>query len=102
MRVLLIGGAGYIGSALCHRLLDRGHQAVVYDDLSTGFREAIPAGVTFVEGDTGNAALLTQTIKTNSVDAAIHLAAFVRVEESVAQPAKYYANNTVKALTVRP
>jgi len=100
LRVLLIGGAGYIGSALSHRLLDRGHEAVVYDDLSTGFREAVPAGVVLVEGDTGNSALLATTIKQHGIDAAIHLAAHVRVEESVANPAKYYANNTVKALGV--
>ncbi len=100
MRVLLIGGAGYIGSALSHRLLDRGHEAVVYDDLSTGFREAVPAGVAFVEGDSGNSALLAKTIEEHAIDAAIHLAAHIRVEESVANPSKYYANNTVKALAV--
>ena len=100
MRVLLVGGAGYIGSALSYRLTDRGHEAVVYDDLSTGFREAVPPGVTLVEGDSGNAALLAQTIEQHGIDAAIHLAAFVRVEESVTNPSKYYANNTLKALTV--
>src|SRR6185436_4951120 len=100
LRILLIGGAGYIGSALAHRLIDRGHTPIVYDDLSTGFREAVPQGATFVQGDTGNAALLAQTIKEHGAEAAIHLAAHVRVEESVSEPAKYYANNTVKALTV--
>ncbi|MBI1210142.1 MAG: UDP-glucose 4-epimerase GalE [Alphaproteobacteria bacterium] len=100
MRTLLIGGAGYIGSAIAYRLLDRGHTPVVYDDLSTGFREAVPSGVPFVQGDTGDAALLAQTIKQQGIEAAIHLAAHIRVDESVAEPAKYYANNTVKALTV--
>ena len=100
MRILLIGGAGYIGSTLANRLIDRGHTPVVYDDLSTGFRDAVPAGVVLIEGDTGNAALLGQTIKANGIDAAIHLAAHIRVDESVSVPAKYYFNNTVKALTV--
>jgi UDP-glucose 4-epimerase len=100
LRILLVGGAGYIGSAIAHRLTDRGHTPVVYDDLSTGFHEAVPSGAAFVKGDTGNAALLAQTVKEHGVEAAIHLAAFVRVEESVSEPAKYYANNTVKALTV--
>ena len=83
MRILLIGGAGYIGSTLANRLIDRGHTPVVYDDLSTGFRDAVPAGVVLIEGDTGNAALLGQTIKANGIDAAIHLAAHIRVDESV-------------------
>ena len=100
MRILLIGGAGYIGSTLANRLIDRGHTPVVYDDLSTGFRDAVPTGVVLVEGDTGNAALLGHTIKANGIDAAIHLAAHIRVDESVTEPAKYYFNNTVKALTV--
>lgn len=100
MRILLIGGAGYIGSAIAHRLTDRGHTPVVYDDLSTGFREAVPQGVTFVKGDTGDADTLAKAIKDNGVEAAIHLAAHVRVEESVSEPAKYYRNNTVKALNV--
>lgn len=100
MRILLIGGAGYIGSSIAYRLVDRGHVPVVYDDLSTGFREAIPPGVVLVHGDSGNEALLAQTVKQHGVDAAIHLAAHIRVDESVHEPAKYYANNTVKALTV--
>ena len=100
MRILLIGGAGYIGSTLAHRLIDRGHTPVVYDDLSTGFREAVPGGVVLVEGDSGNGALLAETIKVNGIDAAIHLAAHIRVDKSVSEPAKYYFNNTVKALTV--
>jgi len=100
LRILLIGGAGYIGSTIAYRLADHGHAPVVYDDLSTGFREAVPPGVALVQGDSGDAGLLEQTIKKHGIEAAIHLAAHIRVDESVSEPAKYYANNTVKALTV--
>jgi UDP-glucose 4-epimerase len=100
MRILLIGGAGYIGSAIAHHLADRGHEPSVFDNLSTGSRDAIPTGVTFVQGDCGDAEALTAALKQTRAEAVIQLAAAVRVEESVADPAKYYFNNTVKSLTV--
>ena len=58
MRILLIGGAGYIGSSIAHHLLDRGHEPSVLDNLSTGSREAVPAGVPFVHADCGDAEAL--------------------------------------------
>lgn len=100
MRILLIGGAGYIGSAIAHHLLDRGHTPSVLDNLSTGSRAAIPPGVPFVHADCGNAEAIAETLTLTNAEAVIQLAAAVRVEESVADPAKYYFNNTVKSLTV--
>jgi UDP-glucose 4-epimerase len=100
MRILLIGGAGYIGSAIAHHLADRGHEPAVLDNLSTGSRDAIPAGVQFVQADCGDSAALAKALAETRAEAVIQLAAAVRVEESVADPAKYYFNNTVKSLTV--
>jgi len=100
MRVLLIGGAGYVGSAIAYHLIDRGHEPAVLDNLSTGAREAVPAGVTFVHADCGDKVALERAVELIKPDAVIQLAASVRVEESVANPAKYYLNNTVKALNV--
>lgn len=100
MRILLIGGAGYIGSAIAHHLADRGHEPAVFDNLSTGSRDAIPARVQFVQADCGDSDALTKALASTRAEAVIQLAAAVRVEESVADPAKYYFNNTVKSLTV--
>lgn len=100
MRILLIGGAGYIGSAIAHHLADRGHEPSVLDNLSTGSRAAIPEHVPFVQADCGDSAALAKALASTGAEAVIQLAAAVRVEESVADPAKYYFNNTVKSLTV--
>jgi UDP-glucose 4-epimerase len=100
MRVLLIGGAGYIGSSIAFHLLDLGHEPVVFDNLSTGSREAVPAGTPLVEADCGDQAALEQAIREHRTTAAIQLAAAIRVDESVTDPAKYYFNNTVKSLNV--
>ncbi|MDZ4870277.1 MAG: UDP-glucose 4-epimerase GalE [Alphaproteobacteria bacterium] len=100
MRILLIGGAGYIGSAIAHHLVDRGHEPAVFDNLSTGSRDAIPAHVPFVQGDCGDSDALAKALVSTRAEGVIQLAAAVRVEESVADPAKYYFNNTVKSLTV--
>lgn len=98
MRVLLIGGAGYVGSSIAFHLSDRGHELVVLDNLSTGARDAVPPGVSFIQADCGDREALARAL--TDVDAVVQLAAAVRVEESVADPAKYYFNNTVKSLTV--
>jgi UDP-glucose 4-epimerase len=100
MRVLLIGGAGYIGSSIAYHLLDLGHEPFVLDNLSTGSREALPAGVPFVQADCGDAAALGAAIREWRIEGAVQLAAAVRVDESMADPAKYYFNNTVKSLAV--
>jgi UDP-glucose 4-epimerase len=100
MTVLVTGGAGYIGSHMVLELLDAGEKVVVLDDLSTGFRWAVPAGVPFVAGDFGDEDLVTETIARHDVDEIIHFAAKIVVPESVADPLGYYLNNTAKARTL--
>lgn len=100
MKILLIGGAGYIGSSIAYHLLDRGHEPGVFDNLSTGSRSAVPASLFFREGDCGDAGALEAALSAFRPDAVIQLAASVRVEESVSDPWKYYSNNTAKSLTV--
>jgi UDP-glucose 4-epimerase len=90
---LVTGGAGYIGSHTVQRLRERGDDVVVLDNLSTGFRQAIP-GVTLVEGDVGDAALVSRLFEQHNIDTVIHFAAHTIVPESVSDPLKYYGNNT--------
>jgi UDP-glucose 4-epimerase len=95
--VLVTGGAGYIGSHAALALLDAGWPVVVIDDLSTGFDWAVPRGASFVQGDIADAALLAQLIAEHRIGAIMHFAGSVVVPESVEDPLKYYANNTVKS-----
>ena len=97
MAVLVTGGAGYIGGHMVLELLDAGETVVVLDNLSTGFRWAVPPSVTLVVGDFGDEALVAQTIAAHKVDAIAHFAAKIVVPESVADPLTYYLNNTAKA-----
>jgi len=96
-RVLVTGGAGYIGSVVVDQLLDRGFHVVVLDDLSTGHRGAVAKDASFVEGNVGDRALIEALLERERVDAIMHLAAFALVPESVAQPEKYRANNVTAA-----
>jgi UDP-glucose 4-epimerase len=100
MAVLVTGGAGYIGSFAVRALLRRGDAAVVLDDLSAGHRAAVPPDVPFVEGDLADLALIRRTIREHDVREVMHFAAFASVPESVAQPDRYYRNNTAGALGV--
>jgi UDP-glucose 4-epimerase len=100
MAVLVTGGAGYIGSHAVLELLDAGEKPVVLDDLSTGFRWAVPEGVPLVVGDDGDVDLVTETIGRHEIDAIIHFAAKIVVPDSVADPLGYYLNNTSKARTL--
>ena len=100
MRVLVTGGAGYIGSVVTEELVKDGHEVVVYDNLSKGHRGAVVDGADFVEGDLLEADKLRQTLKEKRTDAVIHMAAFSLVGESVENPAKYYHNNVVAGLVL--
>ncbi len=97
MSVLVTGGAGYIGSHMVWELLDHNESVTVIDNLSTGFKWAIPEGVRFIEGDAGDMALVEKTISARKVDTIIHFAGSVVVPESVSDPLKYYENNTAKS-----
>ena len=96
MNVLVTGGAGYIGSHAVLALLDTGHRPVVIDNLVTGFRRAVPDGVSFYKGDIVDSNLLTKIIGDESIEAVLHFAGSVVVPESVKNPLKYYHNNTSK------
>jgi UDP-glucose 4-epimerase len=97
MTILVTGGAGYIGSQMVYQLVDSGERVVVLDNLSTGFDWALPSGVPAVVGDVGDARLLDTLIAEHGVSAIIHFAASVVVPESVADPLRYYRNNTVNS-----
>ena len=97
MGVLVTGGAGFIGSHMVLELLDAGEDVVVLDNLSTGFRWAVPDQARFVEGDVGDRDLVSRLFLSNSIDAIIHFAGSVVVPESVANPLGYYLNNTCKS-----
>ncbi len=96
MAVLVTGGAGYIGSHMVLELLDAGEQVVVLDDLSTGFRWAVPSEVPLVVGDVGDQALVARVIEEHGIDGIMHFAARIVVPESVTDPLGYYLNNTVR------
>ena len=100
MSILVTGGAGYIGSHMVYALVDAGEPVVVLDNLSTGFRWAIPDQVPLVVGETGDAELVAKLLKQHEVDAIIHFAASIVVPESVAHPLMYYRNNTANSRTL--
>lgn len=93
MRVLVCGGAGYIGSNMTAMLTTEGHDPVVFDNFSKGHRAAV-AGRQFVEGDLADYDLLVRTLRDFEIEAVMHFAAFIEVGESVRDPLKYYRNNT--------
>ncbi len=93
MRVLVTGGAGYIGSVVTEELVRDGHEPVVYDNLAKGHRGAVVLGAEFVEGDISDRAALLDTFTRFPVEAVIHMAAYSLVGESVHKPGLYYRNN---------
>ena len=97
MNVMVVGGAGYIGSHTVRLLMEAGHNVTVYDNLSRGHREAVPDGM-LVEGELADRAKLVATMKDKKIDAVMHFAAFALVNESVNDPALYYRNNVIAAI----
>lgn len=97
-RILVTGGAGYIGSHMVLALVDEGLEPVVVDNLSTGFADAVPHDVPIVPGDVGDAELMQATLRKYGVQAVIHFAASTSVPESVAAPVGYYRNNTANTV----
>ncbi|RME64592.1 MAG: UDP-glucose 4-epimerase GalE [Alphaproteobacteria bacterium] len=98
--MLVTGGAGYIGSHAVLALLDAGAEVSVLDDLSTGQRWAVDPAAHFTQGNAGDAALVDTLLAARKIDAILHFAGSVVVPESVADPLKYYRNNTVNACTL--
>ena len=97
MSILVTGGAGYIGSHMVLELLDAGERVVVLDNLSTGFRGAVPAAAELVVGDAGDQDLVRTVLRRHKVEAIIHFAGSIVVPDSVSDPLGYYMNNTVKS-----
>ena len=98
-KILVTGGAGYIGSHVVRQLGANEERLVTLDNLSTGFREAVTAGDLIV-GDTGDAVLLDRIFSEHAIDTVMHFAAHTIVPESVADPLKYYGNNTASSRTL--
>jgi len=97
--VLIVGGAGFIGSHVNKMLNQAGYQTIVFDNLSRGNREAVQHGV-FIKGDLANTELLDQVFTDYSIDAVMHFAALTEVGESVQNPLKYYVNNVVNTINL--
>ena len=100
MRILVTGGAGYIGSVVTEELVRDGHEVVVYDSLYKGHRNAVVPGARLIQADLLDAETLRATLADNQIAAVIHMAADSLVGESVAQPAKYYRNNLIAGLAL--
>jgi UDP-glucose 4-epimerase len=99
MRILVVGGAGYIGSHAVRHLLASGHMVWAYDNLVFGHEAAVPAG-RLIPGTLDNAQALEATLRDLGIEAVMHFAAFASVPESVAEPAKYYQNNIVGSINL--
>ena len=99
MNILVVGGAGYIGSHMCKYLAQKGHTPIVLDNLVYGHREAVKWGP-FVEGSIENRDILDSIFFKYGIDAVMHFAAFAYVGESVTDPGKYYENNVAATISL--
>ena len=99
MRILVTGGAGYVGGTVAQLMLDQGHQVVIYDNLCHAHRSMIPAEAEFVEGDLADRAAMEKLLHTG-IDGVMHFAALIEAGESMKKPEIYFRNNTASALTL--
>lgn len=100
MRILVTGGAGYIGGTVSRTLHREGHAVTIYDNLCHSKRQALPAEIAFVEGDLANRELLTKTLLDGKFDGVMHFAALIEAGESMKRPDVYFRNNTAGTLTL--
>ena len=100
MNILLTGGAGYIGSHVVLSLLDSGNKVTVIDNLVTGHEEILPKNIDFYNCDINNKKKIKKIIQSSRFDILMHFAGFIKVEESVSNPKKYFENNTAKAISL--
>jgi UDP-glucose 4-epimerase len=100
MRILVTGGAGYIGSVVGEQLIRAGHEVIVYDNLSKSHRAAVTKGITLVIGELSDRDALTHTLRSFQIEAVFHMAADSLVGESVTNPQRYYQNNVVAGLVL--
>ncbi len=100
MNVLVTGGAGYIGATTVRSLLADGHEVAVYDNLSKGHREAVPAGVRLIVGDVSDRAALDSALRQHRPEAVLHFAASIEAGESMRKPEQFFRNNSAATLTL--
>ena len=100
MRILIVGGAGYIGSHICLEAINQGYDVTVFDDLSTGFKKNIHPSANFFKGSTLLEKDLAQVMRNNSFDVVIHLAAYKAAGESMTNPSKYAKNNIIGGINL--
>jgi UDP-glucose 4-epimerase len=99
-RILVTGGAGYVGSVCCLQLLERGHQVTVADDLSAGHAAALPPGATLHQIDVGNRAAMAAVLAADRFDAVFHFAAKALIPESVANPGLFFDSNVASGIAL--
>jgi UDP-glucose 4-epimerase len=100
MRVLVTGGAGYIGSTVAEQLVSAGHEVTVFDNLCRGHRAAVPAKAEFILGDLSDQQKVAQLFASQRFDAVLHFAAFIEAGESMKSPETFFRNNTANTLTL--
>lgn len=100
MKILVAGGAGFIGSVCTEYLLDRGHEVIVFDALINGHREAVDPRAVFIQGNLEDAAAINQAMAAHRPEGVIHFAAFIEVGESMQNPGKYFRNNVANGLNL--
>lgn len=100
MAILVTGGTGYIGSVTVERLLAKGEQVVVLDDLAHGHRAALPANIPFYQGSIGDRSLVAKITREHTLESCVHFAAMIEVGESVVQPARYFENNVAQGIAL--
>lgn len=97
-KILVTGGAGYIGSNCIRLLLKQGYDVIVLDNLSRGHKKAIPEEITFIKGDLSDENLLNEIFKENKIDAVIHFAGFIEAGESMKNPKIFFENNVINGI----
>ena len=100
MNVLVVGGAGYIGSTVAAQLVDAAHSVTVFDNLSRGHREAVPAGARLVIGDLEDRPAVDRVLQSTAFDAVMHFAALIEAGESMKVPERYFRNNSANTLNL--
>src|SRR2546422_7698982 len=100
MKILVVGGAGYIGSICTELLLDEGHEAIVFDNLGEGHRSAVDSRARFIQGDLAEREKIQATLSSTRPDAVMHFAASALVGESMRDPSKYFRNNISNGLNL--
>lgn len=100
MNILVVGGAGYIGSHCVRQIIASGRKPVILDNFSYGHRDAVPADVTLYEGDMGDSEFVRAILSDEAIDIVMHFAAYAYVGESAVDPLKYYENNVAKTISL--